>query len=132
MEPLIPNGAKVRLVVGYYADRLPEQGDIVAYDYGGNQHPLIKVVRALPGDAIEIDSTRKNIIINGKPLQNSVGTPYVFTDGELQMLQLYAKDGHLTAGGYFVFGDNVTNSVDSRKFGAISVENFYGKFILGQ
>lgn len=130
MEPLIPNGSKVQLLVGYYANHLPKRGDIIAYDYGGNQHPLIKVIRAVPGDRIDIDTDRKTIRINGEYLTNSIGDSYIFTHGELEMLKLYAKDGTLTPGGYFVFGDNVTNSIDSRKFGAIAPENFYGKFIL--
>lgn len=130
MEPLLRDGSKIRLLVGYYRNaNLPERGDIVAYDYGGNRHPLIKIVRGLPGDAAEIDSGRKALKINGQYLANSVGTPYVFTAGELQLLELYVKNGRLPAEGYFIFGDNVANSVDSRKFGAVSKNDFYGKFI---
>jgi hypothetical protein len=74
------------------------------------------MVRGLPSDAAEIDLIRKTLKINGEYLTNSAGTPYVFTNGELQLLGLYVKGGHLPSGGYFIFGDNVGNSVDSRKF----------------
>lgn len=129
MEPLLPNGSTLLLLVDYYKTNLPKHGDIIAYHYGGNAHPLIKSVRAIPGDTVMLDSERKALIINGSPLVNSVGTPYTFTSGELQLLGLYTKTGILPAGAYLVFGDNVMNSIDSRKFGAISAENFYGKFI---
>jgi signal peptidase I len=130
MEPLLPNGSKILLLVGFYRGKnLPERGDIVAYDYGGNRHPLIKMVRGLPGDAAEIDPIRKTLRINGEYLANSAGTPYSFTDGELRLLGLYVKGGRLPDEGYFIFGDNVRNSVDSRKFGAVSKNDFYGKFI---
>lgn len=130
MEPLLPNGSVIFLLVDYYKTNTPKHGDIIAYHYGGNEHPLIKSIRAIPGDSVALDTKRKTLIINGIPLVNSIGTPYTFTSGELQLLGLYTKTGTLPTWAYLVFGDNVTNSIDSRKFGAISVDNFYGKFIL--
>ncbi|MDD2745360.1 MAG: signal peptidase I [Candidatus Gracilibacteria bacterium] len=130
MEPLLPNGSTILLLVDYYKTNTPKHGDIIAYHYGGNQHPLIKTIRAIPGDMVMLDIKGKTLIINGIPLVNSAGTPYIFTSGELQLLGLYTKTGTLPVGAYLVFGDNVTNSIDSRKFGAISADNFYGKFIL--
>jgi signal peptidase I len=130
MEPLLPNGTKILLQIWYYQGRnLPERGDIIAYNYGGNEHPIIKVVRGLPGDATEIDPIRKTIKINGEYLTNSIGTLFSFTDGELRLMWLYTKSGYLPAEGYLIFGDNVRDSIDSRKFGAVSKYDFYGKFI---
>ncbi len=46
------------------------------------------------------------------------------------MLGLYVKDGHIPPESYLIFGDNVMNSIDSRKFGAVSLENFKGRFFI--
>ena len=95
MEPLLLNGSVIYLLVDYYKTNAPKHGDIIAYHYGGNEHPLIKSIRAIPGDSVALDAKRKTLIINGKPLVNSVGTPYTFTSGELKLLGLYTKTGTL-------------------------------------
>lgn len=61
-------------------------------------------------------------------MTNSAGEGYGFTSGELAMLKLYIRDGHIPPDSYLLFGDNVRNSVDSRKFGAVSLDDFIGKF----
>ena len=131
MEPLLPRGSKVILQVWYYDHgKLPAHGDIIAYNYGGSRHPIIKTIRGIPGDKAEIDPVGKTLKINGEYLANSVGARYSFTSGELRMLGLYVKDGKIPDDGYFIFGDNVKYSADSRKFWAVSKNDFYGKFIL--
>lgn len=129
MEPFIKNGEKMILLEKFYGacNEKPKVGDIVAYNYGGNKHLLIKAVRATSADTVEIlDATIK---INGQFLRNSAGEAYKFTPGEIQLMNLYVRNGHIPPNSYFVFGDNVSNSIDSRKFGAVSADDFLGKFV---
>lgn len=127
MRPFLENGRMIVLLEGYYRCGNPAQkGDIIAYDYGGNPRPLIKVVRAADGDDVQVMDRR--LKINGEILVNSAGEEYVFKSWELKMLRLYVKGGHIPQGSFLIFGDNVSNAIDSRKFGAVSVRDFLGKF----
>lgn len=45
------------------------------------------------------------------------------------MLSIYAPDGKLQEGAYLVFGDNVGNSTDSRKYGAVRAKDFVGRVV---
>jgi signal peptidase I len=46
------------------------------------------------------------------------------------MLEMFIHDGHIPKDTYFILGDNVNNSKDSRLFGAVSSADFLGKFEL--
>ena len=53
MEPLISAGETVVLLENYYECNKVKREDIIAYDYKGNDNPLIKRVLALGGDSLE-------------------------------------------------------------------------------
>ncbi len=127
MSPLLKNGEEVSLLENYYkCGKDVQKGDIVAYHYGGDERPLIKVVRVSSEDDLEI--VGKKIHVNGEVLKNSADQEYIFSDGELKMLKLYIKDKRIPQKTYFLFGDNIDISTDSRKFGAVSPNDFLGKF----
>ena len=127
MVPLIQNGARVILLQNYYRCGNPvEVGDFVAYSFAGEKHPLIKVIQATSADEVEIKAN--NLYINGAILKNSAGTLYTFSESESNMLNIYIRNKHIPQNSYFVFGDNTGISTDSRKFGAVSAEDFLGKF----
>jgi len=44
-------------------------------------------------------------------------------------LSMYIKGDKLVEDAYFIFGDNINISTDSRKFGAVSRKDFFGKFV---
>lgn len=127
MSPLLKNGENINLLENYYkCGNEVQKGDLVAYHYGGNERPLIKMVRVISEDEVEIIG--KKINVNGEILKNSVEQEYVFSNGEIKMLSLYVKDKHIPKKTFFLFGDNVSVSTDSRKFGAVSSNDFLGKF----
>ena len=130
MYPHLSPWNKVRLISGYYTKNTPRTSDIVGYNYGGNKHMLIKIVRATSDDKILL--SWNNLLINDKIMSNSAGEVYVFTPWELKLLWLYIKNDHIPEESYLLFGDNITDSIDSRKFWAIDKSDILGKFITKQ
>lgn len=101
----------------------------------GESYLHVKRVVGIPGDAISVKAP--NIFVNGKRLEQ----PPIFqkiTSGEdgyngYVNAGLLANDVSIVALGkdeYFVCGDNGTNSLDSRYFGAIKRNSIKGKVIL--
>ncbi len=100
----------------------PCRGDIVVV-YHEETQPLIKRVIAIAGDTIRIDDEAGVVYLNGKPLDE----PYV-RGGRTPALEF---TGELTVpeGQVFAMGDNRSGSLDSRYFGAFSLEDVMGKVI---
>ncbi len=100
-----------------------ERGDLIGFYYQGKI--LLKRVIALPEDEVAID-VDGNVYINGELLEE----PYV-TDkglGDCDLEFPYKVPGT----GYFVLGDQRSNSVDSRNsvVGAIEREDIIGKVFI--
>ena len=100
-----------------------ERGDLIGFYYQGKI--LLKRVIALPENEVAIDAGG-DVYVNGEILEE----PYV-TDkglGDCDLEFPYKVPGT----GYFVLGDQRSNSVDSRNsvIGAISREDIIGKVFL--
>ena len=99
------------------------RGDLIGFYYQGKI--LLKRVIALPDDEVAIDA-EGNVYVNGEVLEE----PYV-TDkglGDCNLEFPYKVPGT----GYFVLGDQRSNSVDSRNsvIGAISQDDIIGKVFI--
>ena len=99
------------------------RGDLIGFYYQGKI--LLKRVIALPDEEVAIDA-EGNVYVNGEVLEE----PYV-TDkglGDCDLEFPYKVPGT----GYFVLGDQRSNSVDSRNsvIGAISQEDIIGKVFI--
>ena len=130
MSPMIQNNDIVILLHEYYekCDKKPQKGDLIAYDYVGEKIPIIKVLVANSEDFLQIKNN--TLWINGAEYKNSENQRYNFSKGEIGMLKLYIHNNHIKKNTYFILGDNINNSKDSRKFGAISLKKILGKFEL--
>lgn len=100
-----------------------DRGDLIGFYYQGKI--LLKRIIALPEDVVVIDS-EGNVYINEELLEE----PYI-TDkglGDCDLEFPYTVPGT----GYFVMGDQRSNSVDSRNsvIGAITQEDIIGKVSL--
>lgn len=126
MEPLIQDGQEAILLENYYQRNEVQRGDIVAYDYKGNKNPLIKKVEVVGGDTLEFKVDK--LLVNNEILSNGQKEPYIFSEKQKKMIGLYIKKEKLVDNSYLLFGENIYNSLDSRRFGAVSVEGFLGKF----
>ena len=99
------------------------RGDLIGFYYQGKI--LLKRVIALPDDEVAIDA-EGNVYVNGEVLEE----PYVADKGlgDCDLEFPYKVPGT----GYFVLGDQRSNSVDSRNsvIGAISQDDIIGKVFI--
>ena len=100
-----------------------QRGDLIGFYYQGKI--LLKRVVALPNDEVAIDADG-NVYVNGELLDEPYVTQRSLGDCDLEFP--YRVPGT----GYFVMGDQRTNSVDSRNsaIGAVSQEDIIGKVFL--
>ena len=100
-----------------------ERGDLIGFYYQGKI--LLKRVVALPEDEVAIDA-EGNVYVNGELLEEPYVTEKCLGDCDLEFP--YKVPGT----GYFVLGDQRSNSVDSRNsvIGAISQDDIIGKVFL--
>ena len=98
-------------IIGYRFSDV-ERFDIVVVDEGDEY--LIKRVIGLPGETIEYKDNQ--LYVNGKKVKENYGSEKT-DDVKVKV----SKDS------YFVLGDNRTNSLDSRYFGAFKRKKILGK-----
>lgn len=126
MEPLIEEGNEIYLLKEFYECNPVKKRDIIAYDFKGNNNPLIKRVLVVGGDKLEFIGNKLNV--NNEILKNSNNEIYIFSEQEIKMISFYIEEGKLIEDSYLIFGDNTKSSLDSKTFGAVSSEDFIGKF----
>ena len=100
-----------------------ERGDLIGFYYQGKI--LLKRVVALPEDEVAIDA-EGNVYVNGELLEEPYVTEKGLGDCDLEFP--YKVPGT----GYFVLGDQRSNSVDSRNsvIGSISRDDIIGKVFI--
>lgn len=116
MSPTLEHDQIVVLLKNKSFDR----GDLIGFYFQGKV--LLKRVIALPGDEVAIDADG-NVYVNGALLDEPYITEKTLGDCDLEFP--YKVPGT----GYFVMGDQRSNSVDSRNsvVGAIPQEDIIGK-----
>ena len=128
---LIENGQTVKILYGYYNCNEIKRNDIVIYNYTGNKNPLIKIIKALPGDKFSLEKTQAgwNILINNEIAKNSNNQYYVLSESGYKMLSLYEKDykGIIPQNTYLILGNLADGSLDSTKFGLVDKSDIIGK-----
>lgn len=108
--------------IGYKFSK-PERGDVIIFQYDNN-NDYIKRIVGLPNETISIQNGY--IYINSQKLdESSYLDSSVLTRGGDYLQEgtvVEIPDSH-----YFVFGDNRSNSSDSRDFGSIERQQIKGK-----
>ena len=132
MSPLLRDGDNVRVYYGFYDTHEVERGDLAVCRFSFRRDPVIKLVRAVPGDRFalqELPDGGARLVVNGAVLVNSAGTPHKFSGRRKRMLALYARDygGVIPPGAYLLLGDNSEGSLDSGRFGLAAREALVGK-----
>lgn len=122
MEPTLYNGQRILMNRIMYRLSTPKRGDVIVFLPNGNQnsHYYVKRVAAEPGDTV--------VIREGVLYVNSV--PY--TKAELDKIAdpgILENELTLEKDEYFVIGDNINNSEDSRSgnIGPVKADSIIGK-----
>ncbi|MBV8602980.1 MAG: signal peptidase I [Candidatus Eremiobacteraeota bacterium] len=117
MEPRIGSGEFVLIDTIAYRFGPVRRGDIVAFRHGGpSSEAYLKRVIALPGERVAIE--RGIVSIDGKPLEEAYVRYHDTTS---------VPERIVPADGFFVLGDNRSNSDDSRDWGFVPASAIMGK-----
>jgi len=131
MTGLLSDGDTVSVQFGYYGCNAPQKGDVALVHFAGDANPLIKIVKATPGDSFSLSEAGCGwkIIVNGQALRNANGAEYCIGYSGYRMLLLYVQsyDGIIPQDAYLVLGNLVAGSTDSTRFGLTSRGSLLGK-----
>ena len=128
MKPILQKGDYIMIRLNCYRSRKPERGDLVMLkDPHNPSQKLIKRVVGLEGEKFEIRN--KRVFINNRLLQEDYK---VHSDSSVYVRKLSPYDNSIRDNcgpliipwkHCFVLGDNRDNSLDSRHWGAIPLED---------
>ena len=130
LSPFIKNGQTVEALKGYYKCYPVKRNDVVLFHYSGDKNPLIKMVKAVPGDQWSLRQGKDgyNIIVNNHPLANTEGKLYQIIGNRVKMLQLYTNDYPvIPKDTYLLLGNEPEGSLDSTRFGLIDKSDIVAK-----
>ncbi|MBI2436592.1 MAG: signal peptidase I [Candidatus Magasanikbacteria bacterium] len=104
-----------------YRFKGPERGEVVVFNSPVNDDYYLKRIIALPGERVKIADNK--VVIYNDAYPRGVVLEEVYLEEETQ------GEVSMTLGDtqYFVLGDNRDASYDSRRFGAVSVDEIVGK-----
>lgn len=135
MEPLIADGKTITVSSGYYRCHEIGRGDVVIVEYPRRERGIVKRVRGIPGDRLEIVETGPGMFglrMNGESLMNSGGESYALSDEQVRRIRndLRETDGIIRDRYYLVLGESPTGSLDSTVTGLFFEGWIVGKAVL--
>lgn len=119
MEPTLHDGDALVIDQVTYRFRDPDIGEIVMAITPDTRQSVVKRVVAIGGDSVGIEDGV--LIRNGRP----VDEPYADLS---QMGGYYWGPVDVPAGHVFLLGDNRLESVDSRNYGTVPVDDVEGRY----
>ena len=133
MTGIFENRGRLKALMGFYDCNPVERGDAVIYDYAGSVIPLVKLVKAVPGDSFRLEGTDGGwlIYVNGAELKNSEEKPYLLDGLGYEMLSVYEKtyNGSVPEHMFLLLGNKPEGTFDSTKFGLAHEEDIIGRAV---
>ena len=120
MEPTLPAGALLLVDKVTFHTRDPHRGDVVVTTDPRNGGSIVKRVVAISGDSVGIDDGI--LMVNGVKVVES----YIDNTG---MEGFYFGPDLVPTGHVFLLGDKRFDSVDSRRFGPVAVDELDGRLL---
>lgn len=128
MCPTICLGERFVADMGAYKSEPPGRGDIILLKHKSSPGLFIKRVIGIPGDVVA-PGANGSILVNGKPIISPevCGSP-IQQEGPSADYPMF-KSAKVPEGKFFVVGDNLDSSFDSRipEFGAVVLDDIRGK-----
>lgn len=133
MCPTICEHERILALIDPAKQLIPLRNDVIVMDHQG-QALFVKRVVGLPGDVIS-PGPRNEILINGKPWQPPpvCGNPDFKPEANAGLdSDIPFVETRVPQGSYFVIGDNLPHSLDSRteSFGFVPLGKIYGKALI--
>lgn len=130
MSPSLSSGEEIGYIESYYDCHDVLKGDIIIFYSPRDDSLLVKRVYGVEGDSLNYDDFRNTIQINEKIITNSQGEEFRI---DSTILELYSsKFKVIPSQSYLVFGDEISGSYDSSKFGFIPRDIIVGKVELDE
>lgn len=129
LVPLIKPGDRIDAVPVSCLEGQPEHGWLIILRSGGSENPLVKIIKAVPGDRFTLvpaqETGAQHLEINGVTAANSEGVPYRFHGNRARMIGIYESgyDGVIPEGAFLVLGDDPHGSLDAGKIGLIHISD---------
>lgn len=127
-------GQKLKVTLNWFACNPLERDSLVYYRFSSALDPIVRIVRAIPGDKFEVvrskDGNAWNLEVNGDLVMSDDGkSPYFFGGKGNTTLGLYQKNtnGVLAENDVIVFAAVPPGDNDSGLFGVTSARAIMGK-----
>ena len=118
MEPGFRDGDCLLVDRSAYGGRSPERGEAVVLSLPHDKQAYLKRIVGLPGEWVRLES--EAVMVDGK----AISEPYL---ADRSIPQEFAgTEWHLGLEDYLVLGDIRSDSLDSRRFGPVGVEQIVG------
>lgn len=131
LRGVVDPGAEVTALMDYYKCHDVARGDVILYSYAGNADPLIKIVKAVPGDSFALRQVAggHHLLINSEITHTSENAPYFLSNQAARLISLYIRDykGLIPADAYLILGNVDSGTVDSTRFGLVGRADIFGK-----
>ncbi len=125
MDPTFKDGQYLIVDELTYRNDAPERGDVVVFKYPVDPSKyFIKRIIGLPNEEVYIKNGIVSIITSKNPKGIVLDEPY------LKSISFENTTFVLGPNEYFVMGDNRSNSLDSRVWGALPVKNITGRVLV--
>ena len=118
MEPAFQDGDCLLVDRRVYRRRAPRRGEAVVLRLPVDGQAYLKRVVGLPGEWVHL--TAEGVLVDGEPIDE----PYL-SDQNVPW-QFVGQEWHLGQDECVVLGDTRSDSFDSRRFGAVGIEQLEG------